>query len=141
MPDPVSGSPNRSVYDPSQCDPSLASCAEPPKPNVVTIPDVVIEGHVPRRPPSCEQQQSGAIVGCILGAVDIAMSAHGGIGNALSSSLKEGFSCGKLVAEYFNCKQEGEARTAVANGCEADGGTALAGVEKNEIVCLKFSAR
>ncbi len=137
MPDPVSSSPNRSVYDPSQCDPSLASCAEPPKPNVVTIPDVVIEGHVPRKPPGCEQQKYGAVVGCILSAAEIAVSASDGMTKGIVTGLKEGFACGKLVAEYLTCKREGEERTAAANRCEAAGGTAVSGVEKNEIVCLK----
>jgi hypothetical protein len=140
MPDPISSSTNSSVYDPSLCDDTRTSCMEPPEPKVVTLPEVVIEGRVPRTPPSCEQQRTAFVVGCTLGIAPVVLSiAEKGVllPSAAASAVKEGMACGKLVSDYLSCLRDGAARTAVANSCEATGGTPVQGVEKNEIVCLK----
>lgn len=140
MPDPVSSSANSSVYDPSLCDPTRTSCIEPPEPRVVTLPEVVVEGRVPRTPPSCKDQRNAAVAGCTLGIAPLLLStAEKGVAtpSAVLSAVKEGMACAKLVSEYISCQRDGALRTAVANSCEAAGGTPVQGVEKNEIVCLK----
>jgi hypothetical protein len=137
MPEPISSSRNSSVYAPSPCDPTRASCVEP-APEPITIPEVVIEGRLPRTPPTCEQQRNVAAVGCAFGvtALALAVAEKGVTPQVLLASAKEAMSCTKLVLEYESCKREGALRTLVANHCIAAGGTPVAGVEKNEIECL-----
>ncbi|HEY6080133.1 MAG TPA: hypothetical protein VIW29_15070 [Polyangiaceae bacterium] len=141
MPEPVSSptrAPNSSQYDPAECDPTRASCAAP----VLTLEPVVIEGRPPRAAPSCEREHEAAALGCGLGAAALVVSTLGktsilDVPRVVVSALREGAGCARLITAYDQCKEEGAARIAAANQCQADGGIAVAGVEKNEVVCLR----
>lgn len=144
MPDPISSTssaPNSSHYDPSECDPTRASCAPPPAPKQITLEPMVIEGRPPRSAPACERELKVAALGCSLGAASLVALALGKTSvlalPGLVSLVKEAASCAKLISDYELCKSDGAARIADANRCEADGGTAVAGVERNEVVCLE----
>ena len=121
--------------------PEPIGTATSPASTPITLETIVIEGRPPRVAPTCEGKLQSAVLSCSLGAASLVASVLGSAGGlslgTFLRAVKEGLSCARVITEYSECKEEGAARTAAANRCEADGGVAVAGVEKSEVVCLQ----
>lgn len=136
MPEPIQNNANSSVYDPNACDPTIATCAEPPPTRgVVTIEPVVIEGDAGRQAllqkydaDRCRNDLGDAGLAC---AGLLAGAATMGPLGAFIGSVN----CARVIVASEDCVAQNRAYREAADSCEARGGLPLMSARPNEIIC------